>query len=38
MEKSVHIGIKGTQVVFEAGYKNRAARRAYMKKHGMFKK
>ena len=34
----VHIGKKGVQVVFPAGYANRAAKRAYMKKHGGFKK
>ena len=34
----VHIGSKGVQVTHPAGYMNRAARRAYMKKHGGFKK
>lgn len=34
----VHIGSNGVQVVHKAGYLNRAARRAYMKKRGGFKK
>lgn len=34
----VHIGSKGVEITHPAGYKNRAARRAFMKKHGMFKR